>query len=153
MINLKLLQTSVKVQSLQASQLSLPSLEAGVRACQVLYLPKWHLETYFSVINYSSGYLFVRYVQVLPHCSLLINIFWSHQNFNLWCSFCNHYLNFSSNQITFLGLTSHERINLLVQRKSSKHPVSLRRTPYKWVLIIEWFKHIISAVLICFTAS
>uniref|UniRef100_A0A8B9S3E6 Palmitoyltransferase n=1 Tax=Apteryx owenii TaxID=8824 RepID=A0A8B9S3E6_APTOW len=33
-------------------------------------------------------------------------------------------------QITFLGLTSHERMNLLIQNKSSKHPVSLRRTPY-----------------------
>ncbi|KAI1232784.1 hypothetical protein IHE44_0006625 [Lamprotornis superbus] len=33
-------------------------------------------------------------------------------------------------QIAFLGLTSHERMNLLVQKKSSKHPVSLRRTPY-----------------------
>uniref|UniRef100_A0A8C0FT73 Palmitoyltransferase n=1 Tax=Bubo bubo TaxID=30461 RepID=A0A8C0FT73_BUBBB len=33
-------------------------------------------------------------------------------------------------QIAFLGLTSHERMNLLIQRKSSKHPVSLRRTPY-----------------------
>ncbi|KGL94319.1 Palmitoyltransferase ZDHHC13, partial [Charadrius vociferus] len=32
-------------------------------------------------------------------------------------------------QIVFLGLTSHERMNLLIQRKS-KHPVSLRRTPY-----------------------
>ncbi|XP_054027562.1 palmitoyltransferase ZDHHC13 [Dryobates pubescens] len=33
-------------------------------------------------------------------------------------------------QIAFLGLTSHERMNLLTQGKSSKHPVSLRRTPY-----------------------
>ncbi|NXW56522.1 ZDH13 Palmitoyltransferase, partial [Eurystomus gularis] len=33
-------------------------------------------------------------------------------------------------QIAFLGLTSHERMNLMMQRKSSKHPVSLRRTPY-----------------------
>uniref|UniRef100_A0A663F4D4 Palmitoyltransferase n=1 Tax=Aquila chrysaetos chrysaetos TaxID=223781 RepID=A0A663F4D4_AQUCH len=33
-------------------------------------------------------------------------------------------------QIAFLGLTSHERRSLLIQRKSSKHPVSLRRTPY-----------------------
>ncbi|XP_009702553.1 PREDICTED: palmitoyltransferase ZDHHC13 [Cariama cristata] len=33
-------------------------------------------------------------------------------------------------QIAFLGLTSHERVNVLIQRKSSKHPVSLRRTPY-----------------------
>ncbi|NXP19266.1 ZDH13 Palmitoyltransferase, partial [Scytalopus superciliaris] len=33
-------------------------------------------------------------------------------------------------QVAFLGLTSHERMNLLTQRKSSKHPVSLRRTPY-----------------------
>ncbi|XP_053924529.1 palmitoyltransferase ZDHHC13 [Cuculus canorus] len=33
-------------------------------------------------------------------------------------------------QIAFLGLTSHERMNLLIQRKSSKHSVSLRRTPY-----------------------
>ncbi|KAF1403400.1 Palmitoyltransferase ZDHHC13, partial [Spheniscus magellanicus] len=35
-----------------------------------------------------------------------------------------------SSDIAFLGLTSHERMNLLIQRKSSKHPVSLRRTPY-----------------------
>ncbi|NXN42323.1 ZDH13 Palmitoyltransferase, partial [Rhinoptilus africanus] len=33
-------------------------------------------------------------------------------------------------QIAFLGLTSHERMNLLIQRKSSKHPISVRRTPY-----------------------
>ncbi|KAK2520361.1 palmitoyltransferase ZDHHC13 isoform X2 [Columba livia] len=33
-------------------------------------------------------------------------------------------------QIAFLGLTSRERSNLLIQRKSCKHPVSLRRTPY-----------------------
>ncbi|KAL9849680.1 palmitoyltransferase ZDHHC13-like isoform 3-T3 [Geothlypis trichas] len=38
-------------------------------------------------------------------------------------------------QIVFLGLTSHERMNLLAQRKSSKHPVSLRRTPYKFALL------------------
>ncbi|XP_021258371.1 palmitoyltransferase ZDHHC13 isoform X2 [Numida meleagris] len=33
-------------------------------------------------------------------------------------------------QIAFLGLTSHERMNLLMESKSSKHPVSLRRNPY-----------------------
>ncbi|NXN91953.1 ZDH13 Palmitoyltransferase, partial [Rhinopomastus cyanomelas] len=33
-------------------------------------------------------------------------------------------------QIAFLGLTSHERMNLLLQRRSSKHPVPLRRTLY-----------------------
>ncbi|NXL90880.1 ZDH13 Palmitoyltransferase, partial [Alectura lathami] len=33
-------------------------------------------------------------------------------------------------QIAFLGLTSHERMNLLMQSKASKHPVSLRRTPH-----------------------
>ncbi|XP_042324636.1 palmitoyltransferase ZDHHC13 isoform X2 [Sceloporus undulatus] len=33
-------------------------------------------------------------------------------------------------QITFLGLTSHERITLWRQNKHSKHPVSLRKTPY-----------------------
>ncbi|KYO21893.1 palmitoyltransferase ZDHHC13 [Alligator mississippiensis] len=33
-------------------------------------------------------------------------------------------------QIVFLGLTSYERINLIVQSKSSKQPFSLRRTPY-----------------------
>uniref|UniRef100_A0A8C2TPH6 Palmitoyltransferase n=1 Tax=Coturnix japonica TaxID=93934 RepID=A0A8C2TPH6_COTJA len=33
-------------------------------------------------------------------------------------------------QIAFLGLTSHERMNLLMDSKSSKHPVSLRRNPY-----------------------
>uniref|UniRef100_A0A669QMJ3 Palmitoyltransferase n=1 Tax=Phasianus colchicus TaxID=9054 RepID=A0A669QMJ3_PHACC len=33
-------------------------------------------------------------------------------------------------QIAFLGLTSHERTNLLIESKSSKHPVSLRRNPY-----------------------
>ncbi|XP_067318805.1 palmitoyltransferase ZDHHC13 [Anolis sagrei] len=33
-------------------------------------------------------------------------------------------------QIIFLGLTSHERITLWKQSKRSKHPVSLRKTPY-----------------------
>uniref|UniRef100_A0A8V0ZFK7 Palmitoyltransferase n=1 Tax=Gallus gallus TaxID=9031 RepID=A0A8V0ZFK7_CHICK len=33
-------------------------------------------------------------------------------------------------QIAFLGLTSHERMSLLMESKSSKHPVSLRRNPY-----------------------
>ncbi|KAJ7344577.1 hypothetical protein JRQ81_000527 [Phrynocephalus forsythii] len=33
-------------------------------------------------------------------------------------------------QIAFLGLTSHERISLWKQSKRSKHPISLRKTPY-----------------------
>ncbi|XP_015279899.1 PREDICTED: palmitoyltransferase ZDHHC13 [Gekko japonicus] len=33
-------------------------------------------------------------------------------------------------QIAFLGLTSHERITLWRQSNRSKHPVSLRKTPY-----------------------
>uniref|UniRef100_A0A8C6VNW4 Palmitoyltransferase n=1 Tax=Naja naja TaxID=35670 RepID=A0A8C6VNW4_NAJNA len=33
-------------------------------------------------------------------------------------------------QIAFLGLTSHERATLLKQSKYSKHPISLRKTPY-----------------------
>ncbi|CAM4573830.1 unnamed protein product [Lepidochelys olivacea] len=33
-------------------------------------------------------------------------------------------------QIAFLGLTSHERLHLLIQSKCSKHAVSLRKTPY-----------------------
>lgn len=33
-------------------------------------------------------------------------------------------------QIAFLGLTSHERLNLMIQSKCSKHAVSLRKTPY-----------------------
>lgn len=33
-------------------------------------------------------------------------------------------------QIVFLGLTSHERITLWRQSKRSKHPLSLRKTPY-----------------------
>ncbi|NXJ09361.1 ZDH13 Palmitoyltransferase, partial [Odontophorus gujanensis] len=33
-------------------------------------------------------------------------------------------------QIAFLGLTSHERMNLLMESRSSKHAVSLRRNPY-----------------------
>ncbi|XP_075568760.1 palmitoyltransferase ZDHHC13 [Pelecanus crispus] len=45
----------------------------------------------------------------------------------IWASLC---LTVQLYQIAFLGLTSHERMNLLLQRKSSKHPVSLRRTPY-----------------------
>ncbi|CAI5763560.1 palmitoyltransferase ZDHHC13 isoform X1 [Podarcis lilfordi] len=35
-------------------------------------------------------------------------------------------------QITFLGLTSHERSALWKQSKRSKHPVSLRKTPYNY---------------------
>ncbi|XP_065611473.1 palmitoyltransferase ZDHHC13 [Cyrtonyx montezumae] len=33
-------------------------------------------------------------------------------------------------QTAFLGLTSHERMSLLMESRSSKHPVSLRRNPY-----------------------
>ncbi|XP_007430547.1 palmitoyltransferase ZDHHC13 [Python bivittatus] len=33
-------------------------------------------------------------------------------------------------QVAFLGLTSHERTTLWKQSKHSKHPVSLRKTPY-----------------------
>uniref|UniRef100_A0A8C3P6L3 Palmitoyltransferase n=1 Tax=Chrysemys picta bellii TaxID=8478 RepID=A0A8C3P6L3_CHRPI len=33
-------------------------------------------------------------------------------------------------QIAFLGLTSHERLNLMIQSKCSKHAASLRKTPY-----------------------
>ncbi|XP_077674626.1 palmitoyltransferase ZDHHC13 [Eretmochelys imbricata] len=33
-------------------------------------------------------------------------------------------------QIAFLGLTSHERLHLIIQSKCSKHAVSLRKTPY-----------------------
>ncbi|XP_068255075.1 palmitoyltransferase ZDHHC13 isoform X2 [Nyctibius grandis] len=45
----------------------------------------------------------------------------------LWASL---WLTVQLYQIAFLGLTLHERMNLLMQRKSSKHPVSLWRTPY-----------------------
>ncbi|CAM4586266.1 unnamed protein product [Caretta caretta] len=33
-------------------------------------------------------------------------------------------------QIAFLGLTSHERLHLIIQSKCSKHAVSLRKSPY-----------------------
>ncbi|XP_059681844.1 palmitoyltransferase ZDHHC13 [Gavia stellata] len=69
--------------------------------------------TYFTQIIYCS-----------PWVSYIFAVACFH---TIWASL---WLTVQLYQITFLGLTSHERMNLLIQRKSSKHPVSLRRTPY-----------------------
>ncbi|XP_062350354.1 palmitoyltransferase ZDHHC13 [Cinclus cinclus] len=67
---------------------------------------------------------FTQTVSCSPWVSYISSVACLH---TLWAS---GWLTVQLYQIAFLGLTSHERMNLLVQRKSSKHPVSLRRTPY-----------------------
>ncbi|XP_064282310.1 palmitoyltransferase ZDHHC13 isoform X3 [Passer domesticus] len=67
---------------------------------------------------------FTQTVSCSPWISYVSSVACFH---TLWASV---WLTVQLYQIVFLGLTSHERMNLLVQRKSSKHPVSLRRTPY-----------------------
>uniref|UniRef100_A0A8C4UKI1 Palmitoyltransferase n=1 Tax=Falco tinnunculus TaxID=100819 RepID=A0A8C4UKI1_FALTI len=69
--------------------------------------------TYFTQIVYCS-----------PWISYIFTIACFH---TVWASL---WLTVQLYQIAFLGLTSHERMNLVIQRKCSKHPVSLRRTPY-----------------------
>ncbi|XP_059331108.1 palmitoyltransferase ZDHHC13 isoform X3 [Ammospiza nelsoni] len=67
---------------------------------------------------------FTQTVSCSPWVSYISSVACFH---TLWASL---WLTVQLYQIVFLGLTSHERMNLLVQRKSSKHPVSLWRTPY-----------------------
>ncbi|NXC27195.1 ZDH13 Palmitoyltransferase, partial [Campylorhamphus procurvoides] len=69
--------------------------------------------TFFSQVVYCSPWVF--YISAVAS----FHTVWA----SLW-------LTVQLYQIAFLGLTSHERMNLLTQRKSSRHPVSLRRTPY-----------------------
>ncbi|NWI08628.1 ZDH13 Palmitoyltransferase, partial [Crypturellus soui] len=69
--------------------------------------------TYFTQIVYCSPWVFYIFTLACFH--------------TVWASLL---LITQLYQVTFLGLTSHERMNLLMQSKSSKHPVSLRRTPY-----------------------
>uniref|UniRef100_A0A8C8BHS5 Palmitoyltransferase n=1 Tax=Otus sunia TaxID=257818 RepID=A0A8C8BHS5_9STRI len=69
--------------------------------------------TYFTQIVHCSPWVFYIFTVACFH--------------TVWASL---WLMVQLYQIAFLGLTSHERMNLLIQRKSSKHPVSLRRTPY-----------------------
>ncbi|KAM9278220.1 palmitoyltransferase ZDHHC13 [Morus bassanus] len=68
------------------------------------------------------------YFTQIMHCSPWVSYIFAVACFHtVWASL---WLTVQLSQIAFLGLTSHERMNLLIQRKSSKHPVSLRRTPY-----------------------
>uniref|UniRef100_A0A663MFX5 Palmitoyltransferase n=1 Tax=Athene cunicularia TaxID=194338 RepID=A0A663MFX5_ATHCN len=69
--------------------------------------------TYFTQIIHCSPWVFYIFTVACFH--------------TVWASL---WLMVQLYQIAFLGLTSHERMNLLIQKKSSKHPVSLRRTPY-----------------------
>ncbi|NWH66804.1 ZDH13 Palmitoyltransferase, partial [Geococcyx californianus] len=68
------------------------------------------------------------YFTQITYCSPWVSYIFTVACFHtVWASL---WLTVQLYQIAFLGLTSHERMNLLIQRKSSKHPVSLRRTPY-----------------------
>ncbi|XP_072721473.1 palmitoyltransferase ZDHHC13 isoform X3 [Ciconia boyciana] len=67
---------------------------------------------------------FTQIVLCSPWVSYIFSVACFH---TVWASL---WLTVQLYQIAFLGLTSHERMNLVIQRKSSKHPVSLRRTPY-----------------------
>ncbi|XP_010188831.1 PREDICTED: palmitoyltransferase ZDHHC13 [Mesitornis unicolor] len=77
--------------------------------------------------NYHQDGAWTYFTQII-HCSPWISYIFGVASFHtIWASL---WLTVQLYQIAFLGLTSHERMNLLIQRKSSKHPVSLRRTPY-----------------------
>ncbi|XP_052667033.1 palmitoyltransferase ZDHHC13 [Harpia harpyja] len=68
------------------------------------------------------------YFTQIMHCSPWVSYIFAVACFHtVWASL---WLTVQLYQIAFLGLTSHERRSLLIQRRSSKHPVSLRRTPY-----------------------
>ncbi|KAM6308258.1 palmitoyltransferase ZDHHC13 [Aegotheles albertisi] len=69
--------------------------------------------TYLTQIIYCSPWVFYIFTVACFHA--------------VWAS---SWLTVQLCQVAFLGLTWHERMNLLMQRKSSKHPVSLRRNPY-----------------------
>ncbi|KAM9605739.1 palmitoyltransferase ZDHHC13 isoform 1-T1 [Morphnus guianensis] len=68
------------------------------------------------------------YFTQIMHCSPWVSYIFAVACFHtVWASL---WLTVQLYQIASLGLTSHERRSLLIQRRSSKHPVSLRRTPY-----------------------
>uniref|UniRef100_A0A8C6Z2X0 Palmitoyltransferase n=1 Tax=Nothoprocta perdicaria TaxID=30464 RepID=A0A8C6Z2X0_NOTPE len=69
--------------------------------------------TYFTQLVYCSPWVFYIFTLACFH--------------TMWAS---RLLITQLYQIAFLGLTSYERMNLLMQSKSSKQPISLRRTPY-----------------------
>ncbi|XP_075358118.1 palmitoyltransferase ZDHHC13 isoform X1 [Mycteria americana] len=77
-------------------------------------------------VSYQDGAwtYFTQIVLCSPWVSYIFSVACFH---TVWASL---WLTVQLYQIAFLGLTSHERMNLVIQRKSSKHPVSLRRTPY-----------------------
>ncbi|NWX97529.1 ZDH13 Palmitoyltransferase, partial [Nothoprocta ornata] len=69
--------------------------------------------TYFTQLVYCSPWVFYIFTLACFH--------------TMWASLL---LITQLYQVAFLGLTSYERMNLLMQSKSSKQPISLRRTPY-----------------------
>ncbi|XP_074951078.1 palmitoyltransferase ZDHHC13 isoform X1 [Phalacrocorax aristotelis] len=77
--------------------------------------------------SYHQDGVWTYFTQIM-RCSPWVSYIFAVACFHtVWASL---WLTVQLSQIAFLGLTSHERMNLLMQRKSSKHPVSLRRTPY-----------------------
>ncbi|KFV60080.1 Palmitoyltransferase ZDHHC13, partial [Tyto alba] len=77
--------------------------------------------------SYDQDGAWTYFTQII-HCSPWVSYIFAIACFHTaWASL---WLMVQLYQIVFLGLTSHERMNLLIQRKSSKHPVALRRTPY-----------------------
>ncbi|XP_074697695.1 palmitoyltransferase ZDHHC13 [Strix aluco] len=79
------------------------------------------------ITSYHQDGAWTYFTQII-HCSPWVFYIFTVACFHtVWASL---WLMVQLYQIAFLGLTSHERMNLLIQRKSSKHPVSLRRTPY-----------------------
>ncbi|XP_009459670.1 PREDICTED: palmitoyltransferase ZDHHC13 [Nipponia nippon] len=87
----------------------------------LLYWSKHCATSYYEV---GAWTYFTQIIHCSPWVSYIFAVACVH---TVWASL---WLTVQLYQIAFLGLTSHERMNLLIQRKSSKHPVSLRRTPY-----------------------
>ncbi|KAM9554297.1 palmitoyltransferase ZDHHC13 [Guaruba guarouba] len=77
--------------------------------------------------NYHQDGVWTYFTQII-YCSPWVSYMFALACFHTgWASL---WLIVQLYQTAFFGLTSHERMNLLIQRKSSKHAVSLRRTPY-----------------------
>uniref|UniRef100_A0A8C8SPE0 Palmitoyltransferase n=1 Tax=Pelusios castaneus TaxID=367368 RepID=A0A8C8SPE0_9SAUR len=77
--------------------------------------------------TYQQDGAWTYFTQIMSCCPWVLYIFTLVCFHTSWASLM---LIIQLYQIAFLGLTSHERLKLTIQGQSSKHPVSLRKTPY-----------------------
>ncbi|XP_048340262.1 palmitoyltransferase ZDHHC13 isoform X4 [Sphaerodactylus townsendi] len=78
-------------------------------------------------VTYQKDGAWISFTQIIS-CSPWVSYIFTLVSFHTsWASLL---LALQLYQVVFLGLTSHERITLWRQNMRSKHPVSLRKTPY-----------------------